>query len=481
MKQPIPRPKQLCYTGGTVPAVFAATEYDPVFTPAVEVFRHYAHRLFGAGCEASGALILVLEPGMGDGYRISVQEQTVLTASGSTGMNYAFATLLQLAVDTGAGVVFPRCEITDRPDNAWRGIMLDLARCYHEIEYLFAVADLCWFYKISRFQLHLSDDQGVRFPFLTMPDAVSEQHYSKEALAGLLRYCRHRGITVVPEIDAPGHFSAFNAAYPQLFGPVSAASNAETTMQADTVCGIMRMQEESFGALQRMLQEVVNFFADSPWIHIGGDEADIAQWETCPVSLDYRRAHGLRDVHELYGHCVARISQMILDMGRIPVVWEGFSEACNHMIPKKALVFAWESYYQTAPSLLQGGFEIINASWLPLYIVSPGRMWPPEQILEWEKNVWQHWWEKSAAQAAPIVVSETAAIAGGQLCVWGDRMQPARAYGPRHDMLRDEFSHLRVRLPALAEKVWTSYRTPDREAFMKDLALHDAAMDKLLP
>ena len=480
MKYPIPRPKQITYNDRTVPASFFAKEFDPIFADALNVFQNYARRAFGDIDNTDSSLILRLDPTLDDGYRISIQKETVITASDNVGMNYAFATLLQLATVTDTGVVFPCCEISDHPDSEWRGVMLDLSRCYHEKEYLYALADLCWFYKISRFQLHLTDDQGVRFPFSELPDAVSDEHYSKAELTGLVNYCRERGITSVPEIDVPGHFRAFNTAYPHLFGVVPENSAQETTAQTNVISGIMRAEEGNFSLLQRMFREVADVFTDSPWIHMGGDEADIAQWENCAVSTAYQKEHGLKDTHELYGHCIARFSQMILDLGRIPVVWEGFNEKCNHMIPKETLVFSWESYYQIAPSLLKGGFKIINASWVPLYIVSPDCMWSTEKILEWEKNIWQHFWEKSEASRAPIEVTPTDSIIGGQLCVWGDRMQPSAAYAPRHDMLRDEFSHLRLRLPALAEKTWTSYNSVDKDAFTADLAVHDKTADTLL-
>lgn len=477
MKHPVPRPKKMIFADGTVPAVFSAEDFDPVFASALRVFRYYARRAFGDAIDTGGTLTLVLEAGMGDGYRLSVGEKTVLTASNNTGMNYAFATLLQLAEVSDTGIVFPVCEVADSPDSEWRGISLDLVRCYHEMDYLFAVADLCWFYKINRFQLHLTDDQGVRFPFSAVPNAVSEEHYSKQALTELNDYCRERGIVIVPEVDAPGHFQAFNTAYPALFEIASTSQNGAEA----TASSIMRTEEAVFDTLRTMYAEVAEVFADSPWIHIGGDEAEVAKWGTCPISEAYRLAQGLKDVHELYGHCVARLAQMILDMGRIPVVWEGFGAQCNDMIPKKTLVFAWESMYQVAPSLLQGGFTVINASWLPLYIVTPKRAWDPGEILDWEKNTWRHWFEGSAAYAAPIIVPRNSAIAGGQICVWGDKMQPKFAYAPRHDMLRDEFANLRARLPALAQKVWTSYNTPDKEAFKSDILLLDPLLSKLLP
>ncbi len=480
MKYPIPRPKKMTYTGATVPATFYSMDVPPEFEPALRVFRHYARRAFGDFVDVGSELTLVLESGLGDGYRISIQDNAVISASTNTGMNYALATLLQLVETTDDGMVFPQCEIVDEPDSSWRGVMIDTVRCFHEIEYLYAVADLCWFYKMNRFQLHLTDDQAIRFPFSSLPNAVSDEHYTREQLTGLIEYCHDRGITIVPEIDAPGHFRAFNTAYPDLFGTVGETEGAETTAETGGVSGIMRADEKTFSIMQQIFKEVTEMFYDSPWIHIGGDEAQIDQWANCEASMQYCAEHGLSDIHELYGHCVARFSQMILDMDKIPVVWEGFSEKTNPMIPKETLVFSWESYYQIAPSLLRGGFNIINASWQPLYIVHPQRMWPTEEILDWEKNRWNHWWEKSQATKAPIVTEESPAILGGQICVWGDRMQPSNGYAPRCDMLRDEFSKLKERLPALAEKTWTSYQTVDKEEFLSDLHCLDEVIDNVL-
>lgn len=479
MKMPIPRPKKFCSSGSYVPAIFTATDFDPRFEPAVRVFRRYAFKAFG-GVKTEGGLILKMEDSLGNGYRISVGNEIVLSAANNTGMNYAFATLLQLVEEREGVLCLPCCEIEDCPDNGWRGLMLDLARCYHEAEYLFAVADLCWLYKINRYQLHLTDDQGIRFPFSQFPDAVSEEHYAEKELKELIRYCRDRGIVIVPEIDAPGHARAFNRTYPQFFGTAPKTSDAETTAQAGVISGIMRADDVTFDVLNKMFKEVADLFSDSPWIHIGGDEADIKKWDECPVSVAYREAHGLKNIHELYGHYVARLSQMILDLGRTPVVWEGFAEECNHMIPKETLVIAWESYYQLAPQLLKGGFDIINVAWMPLYIVPHRKMWDPEVILDWEKNVWTHWWEKSVASVTPVEVPKDSPILGGQMCVWGDAMSPKNAFAPRHDMIREEFGDLRLRLPALAEKVWSSYNNPDKDAFKADFAHHDRLLSKIL-
>ena len=468
MKHPIPYPKKMTYTGKTVPATFLAEPFDALFAPAYRVFSQYARQAFGNIVD-SGALTLVLDETLGDGYRLSVGEKTVLSAANNTGMNYAFATLLQLVEVVDGNAVFPECEIADKPDSQWRGVMLDLARCYHEMEHLYAVADLCWLLKINRLQLHFTDDCAVRFPFISVPKAVSKKHHTKQELAEFAAYCKERGIVIVPEIDAPGHFWAFSKAYPALFGLKPDGLQGEE----GNLSSIMRVDSSVFDTLKAMYAEIAEVFPDSPWIHIGGDEAAVTQWGNCAVSEDYRKEQGLRDVHEMYGHCVAKLAQMILDMGRIPAVWEGFDEQCNDMIPKNTLVFAWESMYQLAPSLLAGGFEVVNASWQPLYIVTERRMWEAEEILKWEKNVWRNWNRKSAAFEKPIVVPKSSAIAGGQLCAWGDAMRPEIAFAPRREMLRREFANLYERAPAFAQKVWTSYDSPDWEPFRKNMAQLD--------
>ncbi len=479
MFTPIPRPKQMNPGDGYVPASLDVTQFPIPLEPAVRVFREYAARRF-AGKSFGGSVQVIFDENLPWEYTLSVGEEVVLCASSSAGANHAFATLLQLYEEVDGVLVLPRCEIADKADDGWRGLMVDLARCWHEAPYLFAVADLCWLYKMNRLQLHFTDDQGIRFPFESFPEVVSEQHYTKEELQSLIRYCRDRDIVIVPEIDAPGHARAVNTAASHIFGAAPKTAGLETTAASDIVSGIMRADEVTFDALNQMFTEVTHFFPDSPYIHIGGDEADISKWEECPKSVAYRQAHGLADVHQLYGHYVARLSQMILDLDRTPVVWEGFAEECNAMIPKGTLVMAWESYYQLAPQLLAGGFDILNVAWKPLYIVTNGKMWDPEEILDWEKNVWTHWWEKSVASVTPVVVPKDAPIGGGQMCAWGDRMQPKHAYAPRQDMIREEFGNIRTRLPALAEKTWNSYNTPDKAAFMADLAVTDGILTQLL-
>lgn len=463
MFTPIPTPKDFRITQKTVPAVLPSALKeacrDSEFDGAVAA---YLHALRNCEDGESSSVTLQRKEEEGKDYSIRISEEgVVITAADNGAMNHALATLFQLTEKTENGYILPCGEISDRPDCSWRGLMLDLARCWHEPEYLFAAADLCWLYKFNRLQLHLNDDQGVRFPFRAFPKAVNEEHYTEEDLKKFIAYCTQRGIVLVPEIDAPGHATAFTEAYPEIFG---------------TIRGLMCAEEKTFAALETVYREIAEFFPDSPYIHVGGDEAAIAKWKTCEACEAYRKAHGLADEHQLYGHYVLRLTEIVKKQGRLPMVWEGFAKECNAMIPKDVLIFAWESYYQLPPDLIEGGFTVINASWKPLYVVPRKKMWDPEVILDWEPNRWENFWEASIASKAPIFVDKNAPILGGQMCSWGDNMQPRHAYAPRPDMIREEFENLSHRLPALAEKVWNAYTSPDKDLFLQRLA---AAKEKL--
>ena len=461
----IPNLKKCEFLGGYIPASFSFINDDGNYKTAAKVFEQYAVKRFGNVSKYVSNIRVIEDCSLREGYFISVKDEIVITVGNVVGINHAFATLLQLAEIKDGKIVFPKVLIEDYPDSEWRGISQDLARCYHEIEYLYAIADLCWLLKINRLQLHLTDDQAVRFPFSKLPNAVDEEHYTKEQLKDFDDYCFERGITVVPEIDAPGHSRAFNLAYPDLFGPPPCTAEQQMLPEFCMYTGIIQAEERTFDLLKDMYTEVAKVFPNSPYIHIGGDEAKLVLWDLHKPTVEYKEKHNLKDNRELYGHFVARICNIILEIGRIPVVWEGFPKECNHMIPKETVVFSWESLYQLAPELLSGGFKIINASWKPLYLVNPKFKWDADVILDWEKNVWTHWWDASPAYKEPIVVSKSSPVLGGQLCVWGDCMQKARAYDKRHTMIKDEFDEILLRLPALAEKTWNSYGNPDKENF----------------
>lgn len=467
----LPAPKSIQYGEGTYPLspTYFCDGFDDTVVPVIAAASDYFDRVFFcfltcAKCRDEAGIVCSCDPALPqNAYVIDAANGCVtIHASGAEGLNYAFAALLLTLDKTEDGLVVPALHIEDQPDGSWRGLMIDLARKWHPIQYLYDAVDLCWLYKINRLQLHFSDDQSFTFPTEAYPRLKTENRwYSRESLRALDDYAKARGVMLVPELDLPGHCSCFNAAYPEIFG----------------THGIMCAEEKTFSALQTLIDEIVDVFPDAKYLHLGGDEAAIARWDDCEGCRAYRAEHDLPDVHALYAHYLQRMTDYVLSRGVTPVIWEGFSKEYNHLISKDVIVIAWESYYQLAPQLLEGGFTLINCSWKPLYIVTPTKHWTPGEILQWDIYRWQHWWEKSVASKQDIVVSDKAPVLGGQICAWGDQLV---GMASNEKACRAEFALIRERIPALAEKTWNAHSDMTAEALAVLFAHTDAVLTRIL-
>ncbi len=467
----LPMPKSLQYGDAvyTLVPTYFCEGFDGMEIPAITVASDYSDRIFSrfltrADSRETAGIICSCDPALSaNAYAIDVcADGVILRAADADALNYAFAALFLSVECDGGDLVVPEMHIEDKPEGTWRGLMIDLARKWHPISYLYDAVDLCWLYKINRLQLHFTDDQSFTFPTDAYPKLRSENRvYTKEALRALDVYAKSRGVMLVPELDLPGHCSCFNRAYPEIFG----------------TNGIMCAEEKTFSALQTLIDEVLALFPDARFLHLGGDEAAIARWDDCEGCRAYRAEHDLPDVHALYAHYLQRMTDYVLSKNVTPVIWEGFSSEYNHLISKDVIVIAWESYYQLAPQLLEGGFTLINCSWKPLYIVSPNTHWTPGEILDWDIYRWQHWWEKSVASKQDIVVPDTAPVLGGQICAWGDQLV---GMASNEEACRAEFALIRQRIPALAEKTWNTHSVMTAEALTASYAHTDAVLDKLL-
>lgn len=443
-----------CYTDGR--------EYPEV----IRTFVDYADRVFSViFTRGDGGIAITTDEHLVDGgYCIRYNGGKVeIDVKDGTALSYAFASLLLLMEKSETGVTLPIIdEFQDHPDGSWRGLMIDLARKWHPVKYIFDAIDLCWLYKIDRLQLHFTDDQSYTLPCKAFPNLPTEnRHYSYAELEAVRSYAAERHVMLVPEVDMPGHCTQFMQKYPDVFGSH----------------GIICAEDKAFEGLEKIIREVLDLFPDSPYIHLGGDEAAIARWDECEGCRAYMKEHGLENVHATYAHFLKRVTDMVLDMGRTPVIWEGFSKEYNDLISKKVLVVAWESYYQLAPDLLASGFTIFNCSWKPLYIVTPNTHWSPAEILDWNIYTWRHWWQNSIASKQDIVVPETSPVLGGQICAWGDSMQKMPS---NEEASRTEFGLIRQRIPALAEKTWNVRSSLSSEDFEKAYEHTDAVLTRLL-
>lgn len=310
-----------------------------------------------------------------EGYRLTVTA-TRITIRGfrPAGVFYGVETLRQLfppdifRAAPVAGVVWtvPAVEIEDWPRFAWRGAHLDVSRSFMPKEFVKKYIDLLALHKLNRFHWHLTDDQGWRieikkYPLLTQVGAwrtqslVGVQHryadttqwvydkiphggfYTQDDVREVVAYALARFVTVVPEIEMPGHAQAAIAAYPWL-------GNTGQQLQVLTHWGvdqnILNPSDSVIHFMQDVLTEVLALFP-SHWVHTGGDEAPKQQWQASPVAQARIKQLGLRDENQLQSWLTAQMSQWLAARGRALIGWDEILEGGTEGLAPNAVVMSW--------------------------------------------------------------------------------------------------------------------------------------------
>ena len=254
-------------------------------------------------------------------YSIKMADNTVyISATEKSGIFYGIQTLLQsIKPSLGADLIAPEFQISgDYPQFSWRGMHLDVSRHFFPVDFILRYIDLLAMHKMNVFHWHLTDDQGWRieikkFPKLTEVGAFRNGSmighynenrfdslryggfYTQEEIRQVVQYASQRHITIVPEIEMPGHAMAALAAYPKYSctgGPFEVAK--KWGVFDDVFCPT----DETFAFLERVLDEVCELFPGQ-YIHIGGDECPKTRWEKCPRCLTRMKSEGLKEGHEL--------------------------------------------------------------------------------------------------------------------------------------------------------------------------------------
>jgi hexosaminidase len=301
---------------------------------------------------ARGAIALVIDAKAAtgpEGYTLTVTPAgATIVATEARGLFYGVQTLRQL-LPRGEGTTpgIPAVAITDRPRFRYRGLHLDVGRHLFPVEFIKRYIDLLSSYKLNTFHWHLTDDQGwrieiKRYPRLTEIGSVRKQtvvdhartrpqrfdgtpyggFYTQEEIREVVAHARKRYVTVIPEIELPGHSAAAIAAYPELACTPGPFEVGQTWgIFEDIFCP----KEETFEFLQNVLAEVIDLFP-SEYIHIGGDEAPKKRWEESPVAQEVMRREGLADAHALQSYFVRRIEKFVNARGRRIIGWDEIAE-----------------------------------------------------------------------------------------------------------------------------------------------------------
>ncbi len=306
---------------------------------------------------ATDAVHLEIDPSVRgeEAYRLDVEpDQIHIRASTAQGLFYGSVTLWQ-ALTSGPGLTVPAMRVSDAPRFAWRGLMLDSVRHFQTPAQIRLLLDQMAAHKLNVLHWHLTDDQGWRiqikqYPALTRigawrtpPDAGRDGEpkryggfYTQEQIRQLVRYAAARYITIVPEIDLPGHAQAAVAAYPWL-----GVTGTRPPVSPDW--GVHRWlfnaQPNTITFLENVLDEVMALFPSHD-IHLGGDEAVKDQWLTSGQAQARIHALGLADEEQLQGWMIGQLGRYLQAHGRQMIGWE---DILGSDVPSDAVVMSWRA------------------------------------------------------------------------------------------------------------------------------------------
>lgn len=302
-----------------------------------------------------------------EGYQLDVTPEKInLRANTKAGIIYGMQSLLQLlpAIRTNATLEIPCLSITDYPRFKWRGMHLDVSRHFFGPEVVKEYIDLMASYKLNTFHWHLVDDQGWRieikkYPKLTdvgawrvdqnqlvwsdRPQAKEGEkptyggYYTQEQIKEIVRYAAERNVTIVPEIEMPGHVASAIAAYPQLSctqkPQLPLTGGVYTNMSSNYCAG----NDEVFRFLEDVLTEVIDMFP-SAYIHIGGDEVNKDPWKACERCQARIKKEKLKDENELQSYFIERMEKFLISKGRKMIGWD---EILEGGLAPEATVMSW--------------------------------------------------------------------------------------------------------------------------------------------
>ncbi|TCK67604.1 hexosaminidase [Winogradskyella wandonensis] len=343
--------------------------YDEELEPVVAYWKSLVTSVFGLNTGKSNIIRFVFDDAIQnpEAYRLNVKpEEITINASSSKGAFYAVQTLIQLLPPEFAngslntdGIYIQNLKIEDEPRFSYRGMHLDVARHMYPIDFIKKHIDMLAMLKMNTFHWHLTEDQGWRIEIKKYPKLQEIAAYRDETLIGhysdqphqfdgkkyggyytqdevkeVVAYAQERFVTVIPEIEMPGHSQAAIAAYPQLG---CTGEQVEVATKWGVFEDIYCAKDETFDFLEDVLDEVLELFP-SKYIHIGGDEAPKTRWKTCDNCQARIKSEGLKDEHELQNYFITRMEKYLNSKGRQIIGWD---EILEGGLAPNATVMSW--------------------------------------------------------------------------------------------------------------------------------------------
>jgi hexosaminidase len=411
-----------------------------------------------------------------EAYRLEIKDEIIsIEAATSKGIFYGVQSLIQLLpVELNTTVVLPTMKIEDEPRFAYRGMHLDVGRHMFPVKFIKKYIDMLAMYKMNTFHWHLTEDQGWRIQIMKYPKLTEISSYRKnsegevyggfytqEEVKEVVAYAAENFITVIPEIEMPGHSVAVLAAYPELActdGPFEVQN--QWGVFEDVYCA---GKEETFEFLQNVLLEVMELFP-STYIHIGGDECPKARWEDCKECQKRIREEGLENEHELQSYFIKRIEKFLMEHDRRLIGWD---EILEGGLAPEATVMSWRGEKGGIQAAKEGHDVVMTPTsycYFDYYQGDPqiepkaiGGYLTVEKVYSYDPI------------PAELTEKEAKHILGAQGNVWTE-------YIPTEEKV--EYMMM-PRMMALSEVVWSPLDKKDFADFMKRFQAQREKLDKM--
>lgn len=427
---------------------------------------------YSAG-HANNVVMFQHDAKLGDeAYTLHVDKSHVLVKYGKpAGALYAIESLKQIR--TG-GTTIPAIDIQDAPRFKWRGMHLDVSRHFFDVATVKRTLDLMAQVKMNVFHWHLVDDGGWRieikkYPKLTemgawrkgtgTPWSYSEINlgkpvkgqqsyggfYTQAQIKDVVKYASDRGITVVPEIEMPGHTLPVLVGYPEL-GCTDAKKYPGNSWTTNVYCA---GKDASFKFVQDVLDEVIKLFP-SQWIHIGGDEVDKFWWNSCPDCQARIKAEGLKDSGELQSYFIKRVEKYINSKGKRIIGWD---EILEGGLAPNATVMSWRGI-SGGIAAAKSGHEVVMSPTSHCYFDYDYDSISTRHVYEWDPV------------PSELVGKERNYVLGGQCNVWTEWIPTV----DRYDRM------VWPRAFAMAEVLW-SKPTKDWDGFESRMLMNLKSLD----
>ena len=408
-------------------------------------------------------------------------QQIILKAKTVRGIINGMQTLLQLLpLKNTATINLSACSIIDYPRFSYRGMHLDVVRHFFPVSYIKKYIDYLTFHKFNTFHWHLTDDQGWRIEILSYPKlnsigswrdstlighfkdtpAVYEHKryggfYTRKEVKEVIAYAAIRGITIIPEIDVPGHNRATIAAYPEFStNPAAAWGVAYTWGMFNRQNNVLAPSAATFEFLKKVFQEIADLFP-SEYIHLGGDECSKMWWKQSESTQVFMKKNGIKDELALQTYFIEQVSKYLKEKNKKVIGWHEIMEG---KLDTTTIMMNWSNDAKAVEAASKG-YNVIMTPSIPYYLNQAQSKDPKDSLSIGGYNSLESVYRYDPVPASVAKKGWANKILGGQGNMWTEYI----ANSSKVDYM------LFPRMTAISESLWTPAKQKDYKDFVRRL------------